>query len=147
MDFKEMKERIHLVDVLLHYGIRLRRKFGSDYASVACPLPTHPKDDRNNNAFGVHLPSNRFQCKHPECAKKNGVGDKWGDCINLVMTLDNLGARAAAEKLDGWFPKENPAPASSPTANPSRFQIHPRASNCRCNGCRREKVPPWRTPR
>jgi hypothetical protein len=111
MDFKEMKDRIPLVDVLLHYGVRLRRKLGSDYASVSCPLPTHPKDDRSNNAFGVHLPSNRWQCKHPECGRKNGVGDKWGDCINLVMTLDNLGAKAAAERLEGWFPKGNPAPS------------------------------------
>ena len=115
MDFKEMKDRILLVEVLLHYGVRLRRKFGSDYASVSCPLPTHPKDDRSNNAFGVHLPSNRWQCKHPECGRRNGVGDKWGDCINLVMTMDNLGARAAGEKLNGWFPKENPAPLQERT--------------------------------
>jgi hypothetical protein len=110
-----MKDRIPLVEVLLHYGVRLRRKYGSDYASVSCPLPTHPQNDRSNNAFGVHLPSNRWQCKHPECGRKNGVGDKWGDCINLVMTLDKLGAKAAAERLDGWFPKENAAPSHGET--------------------------------
>lgn len=105
-----MKDRIPLVDVLLHYGVRLRRKIGSDYASVACPLPTHPKDDRSNNAFGVHLPTNRWQCKHPECGRRNGVGDKWGDCINLVMTMRNLMYKEAGQQLEDWFPKENPAP-------------------------------------
>jgi hypothetical protein len=125
MDFKEMKERIKLVDVLLHYGIRLRRRFDSEYASATCPLPTHPSDDRSNNAFGVHLPSNRWQCKHPECGKKNGVGDKWGDCINLVMTLDNTGARAASIKLDGWFRKENPAPSHGESREDGRVKHAP----------------------
>ncbi|HEY1757927.1 MAG TPA: hypothetical protein VGG72_21335 [Bryobacteraceae bacterium] len=111
IDFKEMKDRIPLVDVLLHYGVRLRRKIGSDYASVSCPLPTHPKDDRSNNAFGVHLPSNRWQCKHPECGRRNGVGDKWGDCINLVMTMRNLTYKEAGQQLENWFPKEKSAPS------------------------------------
>ena len=110
MEFKEIKERVRVVDVLVHYGIRLRCKVGSEYASTACPLPTHPPRDKGNNAFGVHIPSNRWQCKHPECGAKNGVADKWGDCINLVMTMENLKAREAAEKIEAWFPKEKAAP-------------------------------------
>jgi hypothetical protein len=108
IQFKEMKERIKVVDVLYRYGVRLRKKPDSDYASCPCPLPTHP-EDRNNNAFGVHLPSNRWQCKHPECARKNGVGDKWGDCINLVTTHDSVDAKQAATLLNSWFPKDKPA--------------------------------------
>ena len=46
MDFKEMKDRIKLIDVLRHYGITLRRKIGEEYASAACPLPTHPSGDQ-----------------------------------------------------------------------------------------------------
>jgi hypothetical protein len=42
MNFKEMKERIKIIDVLLHYGVRLHKKIGTDYASCSCPLPTHP---------------------------------------------------------------------------------------------------------
>jgi hypothetical protein len=110
MNFKEIKEHVRIVDVLVHYGIRLRCKVGSEYASTACPLPTHPPRDKGNNAFGVHIPSNRWQCKHPECGAKNGVADKWGDCINLVMTMENLKAREAAEKIEAWFPKKKAAP-------------------------------------
>ena len=103
LDFKEMKDRIKLVDVLLHYDVRLRKKPEEDYASAACPLPCHPK--KPNNAFGVHLPTNRWQCKDTECQRKNGVGDKWGDCLNLAMTMSNYGFRQAANQLDTWFPK------------------------------------------
>ena len=109
LDFKEMKDRIKLVDVLLHYNVRLRKKPDEDYASAACPLPCHPK--KPNNAFGVHLPTNRWQCKDTECGKKNGVGDRWGDCLNLVMTMSNYGFRQAANQLDTWFPPEIKNPA------------------------------------
>jgi hypothetical protein len=109
LDFKEMKDRIKLVDVLLHYNVRLRKKPDEDYASAACPLPCHPK--KPNSAFGVHLPTNRWQCKDKECGKKNGVGDRWGDCLNLVMTLNNYGFRQAANQLDTWFPTDNKNPA------------------------------------
>jgi hypothetical protein len=110
MNFKEVKERIKIIDVLLHYGIRLRKRVGEDYAGSPCPLPTHP-EDRNNNCFAVHLPTNRWQCKHPACGRNNGVGDKWGDCINLVATLDKISFLEAGKKLERWFPKENPAPS------------------------------------
>lgn len=124
IQFKEMKERIKVVDVLYRYGVRLRKKPDSDYASCACPLPTHP-EDRNNNAFGVHLPSNRWQCKHPECAKKNGVGDKWGDCINLVAVHDTVDAKQAAERIDSWFPKEKPAHSHGETREVRGISPHP----------------------
>jgi hypothetical protein len=110
LDFKEIKERVRIVDILLHYNVRLRCKFRSEYACSACPLPTHPERDKGNNCFCVHLPTNRFQCKHPDCGRRNGVGEKWGDCINLVMALDGLQPKAAAEKIAGWFPNEKAAP-------------------------------------
>jgi hypothetical protein len=108
MDFKELKERVKIVEVLLHYNVRLRCRVGSEYACTACPLPTHPANDRGNNCFCVHLPTNRWQCKHPAC--KNGVGDKWGDCINLVVCLDRKGFGAAGKQLEEWFPQEKAAP-------------------------------------
>ncbi|HKF48294.1 MAG TPA: hypothetical protein VKB38_13110 [Terracidiphilus sp.] len=112
MDFREMKERILIVDVLLHYGVRLRRSMSNEeYAFAACPLPMHPAGDKNNNAFNVHLPSNRWQCKHPACARMNMVGNRWGDCLNLVMALDGLPFKQAGERLERWFPEnKNPAP-------------------------------------
>jgi hypothetical protein len=116
INFKEMKERVRIVDVLVHYGVRLRCKFGSEYASAACPLPTHPEHDKGNNSFGVHILTNRWQCKNTKCGAKNGVADKWGDCINLVMVLDGITARDAAIKIDTWFPREKTAPLSEARA-------------------------------
>ena len=105
-----MRDRILIVDVLYRYNVRLRKKPDSEYASCSCPLPTHPPDDRNNNCFGVHLPSNRWQCKHPTCARINGAGNKWGDCINLVMTMGRMDFRSAGKQLEAWFPNKKPAP-------------------------------------
>jgi hypothetical protein len=67
LSFKEIKNRVKVVDVLACYGIKLRYRLGNDYAGISCPLPMHPKHDKNNNAFGVHPPSGRWQCKHPTC--------------------------------------------------------------------------------
>jgi hypothetical protein len=41
------------------------------------------------------------------------------------MTMDNLGARQAAIKLDGWFPKENPAPSHGETREDGRGKEAP----------------------
>src|ERR1019366_6414436 len=100
-------------------GIKLTRRFGptanSDYASGPCPLKTHPQ--KRNNSFAVHLPTNRFQCKDTTCQKANGVGDKWGDCLNLVAAMQGIGCKDAAHKLVEWFPDvKNPASSGSGTA-------------------------------
>jgi hypothetical protein len=112
MDFKEivndMKDRIPIVDVLMHYGVRLyTSRSNKEYAYCQCPLPTHPKEDRPNNSFNWHIVTNRWRCYHDACKMK---GDNWGDCINLVMALDHLNFTAARKKLESWFPNKNPAP-------------------------------------
>lgn len=112
IEFKELRERIRIIDVLARKGIKLTCRFGSEYASGQCPLPMHP--DKRNNSFAVHLPTNRFQCKDTTCQKTNGVGDKWGDCLNLVAAMEEIGFRDAAHQLAEWFPDvKNPASHSS----------------------------------
>jgi hypothetical protein len=112
MDFQEIKERISVVDVCHHYNVQLFTKPESEYANAACPLSTHPPDAERKGKFCVHLPSNRWQCKNAECGKKNRLGERWGDCINLVMVFEQfrLGYRECAQKLEHWFTKENAAP-------------------------------------
>jgi len=143
-DFKELRERIKIVDVLYRYRVQLRTRVGSEYANCACPLPTHPKDDRNNNCFAVHLRTNRFQCKHAVCGKINGVGDKWGDCINLVMVMGRMGAREAGQQLASWFPNKNAPPqdrgraGSGERERPPSPQISDSSSPDRAQGYMRE---------
>jgi hypothetical protein len=122
LEFKELRDRVNILDVLARRGIKLRHKMGSDYASGPCPLRAHPKEDRGTS-FGVHLPTNRFQCKNATCQKENGVGDKWGDCINLLVSIEGIGFKDAARKLDEMFPKEKPA------SNGSGVTGSPRASS------------------
>jgi hypothetical protein len=108
LEFKELRDRVTIIEVLAARGIKLRHKMGSEYASGPCPLRVHPKDDRGNS-FGIHLPTNRFQCKNATCQKENGVGDKWGDCINLLAGMEGVELKVAARQLDEMFPKEKPA--------------------------------------
>lgn len=110
MNFKEMKERIKVQDVLFRYGVRLRTRHDDPYAGGPCPLPCHPQNDRKETKFYLHKPTNRWQCKNDTCKAKNGVGDLWGDCINLVAVLENTSFKDAAKLLEQRFGKENPAP-------------------------------------
>ena len=73
----------------------------------------------------MHLPSNRWQCKHPACGRNNGVGDKWGDCINLVATLDNCSFLEAGKKLERWFPNKSPAPSLGESREDGNVKLPP----------------------
>jgi hypothetical protein len=104
INFDEVKQ-FRIVDVMPRYLVKLRFTVGSDYASCRCPLPCHPQGDKDRN-FCIHLPSNRWQCKNDSCASNNGVGDKWGDVVNLVALLENFrGSKAqylAGVKISEW---------------------------------------------
>lgn len=101
LDFQEIK-KISVIEVCARAGVLL--KYRGDYAYGKCPLGTHPSDDKNNTAFQVHIPTNRWQCKHMGCGARNGVGDKWGDVINFVQVKEGLrGAKEAAELIATWY--------------------------------------------
>src|ERR1022692_1807500 len=104
IDFDEVKQ-FRIVDVMPRYLVKLRYVVGSEYASCRCPLPMHPQGDKDRN-FCIHLPTNRWQCKNDSCSSNNGVGDRWGDCVNLVALLEgfkgNKAQYLAGVKISDW---------------------------------------------
>lgn len=101
LDFAAIKE-IKIVEVCARFGIRLR--YRGEYANGPCPLPTHPKDDKNNKSFSVHVPSNTWRCFHTGCAASHGCSDKPGDVINFVQVKERCaGQKQAAELLATWY--------------------------------------------
>jgi hypothetical protein len=101
MDFAAVK-LIRVTDVCARYGISLR--FGSEWASAKCPLPTHKAGD-NDRTFQVNVKENYWKCWSQSCNEK--AGKKGGDVINLVALLDNSTEYAAAKKLADMFNIEN----------------------------------------
>jgi DNA primase len=91
VDYKELKQRVKISDVLGHYGLtgKLTRK-GENLVG-ACPI----HKGTNATQFHVSLAKNNFNC--------------FGDChgggnvIDLVAKMEDVDIRQAALKLQAWF--------------------------------------------
>src|SRR3569833_2789188 len=97
MDFTAIKQ-IRITDVCARYGISLR--FGPEWASAKCPLPTHKAGDKDRT-FQVNVNENYWKCWSSSCNQQ--AGRKGGDVINLVALLGNSTEYAAAKKLADMF--------------------------------------------
>lgn len=62
IDFKALRERIRIEDVLHLHGVQYRQK--GDQATAFCPLPGHPTHEgkRRSPSFSAHLGRGVFQC-------------------------------------------------------------------------------------
>lgn len=111
IDFPELKERVKILDVAMsRYGMRPTISAKQDYAHFRCPLPTHPRNEKDKK-FQVHLPTNRWTCKTQSCGNRNGVGDGWGDVINFVSLMqNNEGQYKAAQRILEWYPANKNGP-------------------------------------
>src|SRR2546426_1154571 len=101
INFKELRERVRIADVLAQYDVQL--KVRGEKATCLCPLPTHPMrgDGKKRTAsFSVHLPKGIFHCF--------GCGAK-GNVLDLATRMqgldpdDPLQLRKAALKLAETF--------------------------------------------
>lgn len=108
IDFKELRSRIKLADVLAMYHVQL--KVRGDRASGFCPLPGHKgsgEGEKRSPSFSCNLTKGIFQCF--SCGAK-------GNTIDLVVFLDGANPddpaalRRAALKLHKAF--------GSPSAKP-----------------------------
>jgi DNA primase len=105
VDYKELKARVKIDDVLAHYGLveKLKRKG----ENLVGPCPIHK--GTNATQFHVSLKKNAFHC--------------FGDChgggnvIDFVAKMEGGDIREAALKLQAWFGsgEGKSAPVSAPS--------------------------------
>jgi DNA primase len=91
VDYKELKQRVKIHDVLGHYGLTDKLKRKGENLVGACPI----HKGTNATQFHVSLTKNNFNC--------------FGDChgggnvIDFVAKMEGIDIRAAALKLQEWF--------------------------------------------
>src|SRR5438552_8106221 len=110
INFKELRERIRITDVLKQYNVQL--KVRGEKATGLCPLPTHPvRSDakKRSPSFSVHLGKGIWHCFGCSAA---------GNVLDLEARLqgldpdDPLQLRKAALQLAGAFGIECQRPGS-----------------------------------
>jgi DNA primase len=99
LDFKAIKARAPITDVLSRYQVRLNR-VNQTTLKGSCPLPSHGSNSKNT--FFANEPKSVWYCHSASC-KKNGER-AGGNVIDLVASMENLSAYEAAKRLDEWFP-------------------------------------------
>jgi DNA primase len=100
VDFREIKQRVSIEDVLGHYGIRLRR-VNQNSLRGKCPLPTH-SSAKSAESFSAHTGKNIFACQSDSCASAR-QGKKGGNILDFVALMENCSIRDAAVKLNRQF--------------------------------------------
>ena len=61
VDYKALKTKVNVLDVLRHFGIELKTTNGSQHYGI-CPLPCHAGDRDNPNAFSLNSQKNAWRC-------------------------------------------------------------------------------------
>src|SRR5687768_5720530 len=100
VDFRIVKERISIEQVLEHYNIRLRRANQTALRGL-CPLPTH-SSEKSRESFGVDTAKRIWSCQSASCASAR-QGKKGGNILDFVALMESCSVREAALKLDDWF--------------------------------------------
>jgi len=92
VNFKDIKEKVSIEDLLSHYNLLegLRRK-GKELIGY-CPI--HDKNHYNKNSFRVNIPKNIWHCF--SC----GAG---GNILDFVSVMENVEIRQAGLLIKKWF--------------------------------------------
>ena len=61
VDYRSLKSKINVLDVLKHFGIELKTENGNQHYGT-CPLPCHAGDRNNPNAFSLSSEKNAWRC-------------------------------------------------------------------------------------
>src|ERR1700704_670329 len=91
VDYKELKQRVKMQDVLGHYGLTDKLKRKGDNLIGPCPI----HKGTNATQFHVSLAKNNFNC-FSDC-------HGGGNVIDFVAKMEGVDIRAAALKLREWF--------------------------------------------
>ncbi len=102
LDFKAIKERVAIADVLARYQVRLVR-VNQTALKGNCPLPSHSSGSKNT--FYVNEAKSVWYC-HSDSCKKNGQR-AGGNIIDFIALMEQCSAYAAAKRIDELFPAES----------------------------------------
>jgi hypothetical protein len=107
-DFRAIKARVGMREVLRKYGVELRRLNGTT-GRGKCPLPTHDPE-ATEDTFHVDFGKNVWACHSASCVagrktkKEGGAPKKGGDVLEFVKFMEKaVSLRVAGEKLEAWF--------------------------------------------
>lgn len=115
VDFKEVKSRVSMLQVLTRYGVS-PRKVNHSAMRCDCPLPQHGAGSKGS--FSISLEKNVWSCNSKGCSETRGK--KGGNVLDFVSSMDGCSVREAAVKLSEWFMVSPgaPAPVVAPPINP-----------------------------
>jgi len=99
LDFKAIKGRVGIADVLARYQVSLVR-VNQTALKGTCPLPSHSSGSKNT--FYVNEAKSVWYC-HSDSCKKNGQR-AGGNVIDFVALMEQCSACAAAKRIDELFP-------------------------------------------
>lgn len=120
VDFREIKARVSIVQILEHYGIleTLSKSGNGDRLSGACPI----HGGTNKTHFRVSISKNCWNC-FGKC--KDG-----GNIIDYVSKKEGVSFRDAALLIQKWFlddAGEMPEPSQKPRFDMSKMDEKPRS--------------------
>jgi len=99
VDFAAIKGSVDIEQVLVHYGVRLKR-VRKDYLRGLCPLPTHGSE-QSRESFGVDTGRNIWACHSASCCQARH-GKMGGNVLDLVACMEACSIREAALQLRVW---------------------------------------------
>ncbi len=106
LDFKAIKARVTMADILGRYGVTLAR-VNQTALKGTCPLPSHTSGRKNT--FFVNVAKSVWYC-HSDSCRKNG-NRAGGNVIDFVAAMEQCSAYDAAKRIEDLFPS-----GSGPTA-------------------------------
>lgn len=129
-NFRLIKERVSMLDVLARYKIDLRAK--NQYKREGkCPLPQHGNRD---GKASFHIDCIKevwvWACHEPACKEVRGGKKKGGDLIEFVQFMEKCTLRQAGEFLESWFGpfggvSSAPSPQKAPVSAASSGEVNP----------------------
>jgi DNA primase len=121
-DFRAIKDRVSMLDVLPKYEISLRQINGFTFKGK-CPLPSHTSES-DAQTFTVNTRIQGWVCHSSSCVaarntkRREGTGlKKGGDVIEFVQHMERLSSlKLAGDRLEEWFGPFGEAGVASPAA-------------------------------
>ena len=117
VDFKAIKARVNISEVLNRYAVRLART-NKVALRGNCPLPSHSSTSKNT--FYANEEKSVWCC-HSDSCKRNG-DRSGGNSIDFVAAMEGCSPYEAAKRMDEWFPG-GMRPQEGERVHPSPAQI------------------------